>query len=159
MKPNPVLIIFAVIYSIITGVFILNISNDQSSSLGYVLIYFPVFWIISGIILFLLFKQKIVNFVGITDKILFFFSTPLALILFYFFYVQFTDARYIIGSREYDIGNYRHKEVTYEYEVAGQNQRKEFYILKNGWEKDSIWTYYNKDGSIKKTEDYRKKRN
>ncbi len=92
MKPNPVLIIFAVIYSIITGVFILNIYNDQSSSLGYVLIYFPIFWIISGIILFLLFKQKIVNFLGITDKILFFFSTPLALILFYFVYVQLTDA-------------------------------------------------------------------
>ena len=156
MNPNPVLIIFAVIFNIITGIFILNIINDQSSSLGYLYI-FPIFWIISGIILSLLSKRKIVNFAGITNKILFFFSTPLALISFYFLYVQLTDAKYISGSREYDKGNYRYKEVTYEYEVAGQNQRKEFYILKNGWEKDSIWTYYNKDGSIKKTEDYRKK--
>lgn len=156
MKPNPVLIIFAIIFNIITGIFILNIINDQSSSLGYLYI-FPIFWIISGIILSLLSKQKFVNFVGITDKILFFFSTPLALIFFYFLYVQSTDAKYIIGSREYDKGNHRYKEVTYDYEVAGQNQRTEFYILKDGWTKDSIWTFYNKDGRIKKTEDYRKK--
>ena len=159
MKPNPILIIFAIIYNIITVIFILNMMNDQSGSLGYVIIFFPIFWIISGVILFLFKWKKLINFEGISDKILLFFSTPFALILFYFIYVQSTDAKYIRGQYEYDKGNYRYKEITYEYENAGQNQRKEFYILDGEWKKDSIWTYYNKDGSIEKVEDFRNKSN
>lgn len=158
MKLNPILILFAFIYNIITGIFIYNIFQDQSSSLGYVILFFPVFWVISAIILFLLYWKKVIDFKGIINKILLFFSTPFALILFQFFYTQLTDAKYIIGSYEYDKGNNRYREITYDYEVGGQTQRKEFYILENGWKKDSVWTYYNKDGSIKKIEDYRKKK-
>ena len=134
----------------------MNILNDQSASLGYVLIFFPAFWIISALILFILTHKKIIDFKGIINKILLFISTPFALLFSYFIYVQLSDAKYIMSTYEYDKGDYRYREITYEYEVAGQNQRKEYYIFDAGWKKDSIWKYYNKDGSIKKIEDYRK---
>ncbi|HAD80459.1 hypothetical protein [Empedobacter falsenii] len=157
MKVNPILILFAIIYNIITGIFILNILDNQSASLEYALIIFPIFWIISGIILYLLARKKIIDFKGIINKILLFLSTPLALLLFQYIFIQLTDAKYVVSSREYDNGNNRYQEVIYDYEVAVQTQRKEFYILNGGWNKDSIWIYYNKDGSIEKTVDYRKK--
>ncbi len=131
--------------------------QDQSSSLGYVLIFFPIFWIISGIILGIFFWKKIVNNKGIINKVLIFFSTPLALLSFEFLRANFTDSKYIIGSREYDNKNERYREITYDYSVGGQTQRIEFYKLVSDWEKDSIWIYYNKDGSIKKKIDYRKR--
>lgn len=159
MKVNPIFILFAVIYNIITAILVLNMLKDQSASLGYMLIFFPVFWIISAIILFLLNRKKIIDFQGITNKILFIFSTPFALLLSYFIYVQLSDAKYIMSTYEYDKVNYRHREVTYDYKVAGQTQRKEFFIFDAGWKKDSIWKYYNKDGSIKKVEDYRNNKN
>lgn len=150
------MILFAVIYNIITAFLLTDMLNNQSGSLGYVLILFPTFWVISGIILFIIKKRKIVDFKGIINKIFLFFSTPLALILSYYIYIQLSDAKYVVMTAEYDKGNFRYREVTYDYDVAGPTQRKEFYILKNDWIKDSIWTYYHKDGSIKKTEDYRK---
>ena len=156
MKVNPILILYSVIYNIITGILVLNMLNNQSASLGYVLIFFPTFWLISAIILFLLFRKKVIDFKGIVNKILFFFATPFALLLSYYIYVQLSDAKYIMNTYEYDKGNYRHREITYEYEVAGQTQRKEFYIFDAGWKKDSIWKYYNRDGSVKKIEDFRK---
>jgi len=131
--------------------------QDQSSSLGFMLIFFPAFCIISGVILGILFWKKIVDNKGIINKLLIFFSTPLALLTFEFFRANFTDSKYIIGSREYDYKNERYREITYDYSVGGQTQRIEFYKLGADWEKDSIWIYYNKDGSVNKKIDYRKK--
>jgi len=44
----PVLLVFAFFYNAITLLFIHNIYQDESTSLGYLFV-FPIFWIIAGI--------------------------------------------------------------------------------------------------------------
>ena len=69
-------------------------------------------------------------------------------------------------TREYNKDGHRYKEFQYEYWI-GKNKRIEYYKSQDKvtdenpfpvtdiWLKDSIWTYYKKDGQIEKTEDYR----
>ena len=167
MKTSKTLILFCIAYNIITLYFISDIQRDQSASLGYVFI-FPVFWIIAGIILGLLFWFKRIRLSTIWDKILLFFSTPLALLI-PFFIIGYFSSQYITSSSEYNKNGHRYREIHHDYSVGGQTQRIEYYISQDTvtdsepfpqsdiWLKDSIWTYYNKDGTVRKTEDYRHK--
>jgi len=164
MKTSKTLIAFCIVYTILTIYFISDIQRDQSASLGYVFI-FPVFWIIAGIILGLLFWLKKIRLTTIWDKILLFFSTPLVLLI-PFVIVGHFSSQYITSSSEYNKNGHRYREVYYDYSVGGQRQRIEYYKSQDAvtdsepfpkndiWLKDSIWTYYNKDGTIQKTEDY-----
>jgi len=164
MKTNKVLLTFAIVYTIITISFINNIQQDQSASLGYVFI-FPVFWIIAGIILGLLFWFKKIRLQTLADRFFLLFSTPLPLLLVFLVFSNLPSSRLITSSYEYNKDGHRHREVKYDYSV-GQTQRIEYYISKDivtesrpfpendNWLKDSVWTYYNKNGKIQKTEKY-----
>lgn len=164
MKTSKTLIAFCIVYNIITFYFISNIQQDQSASLGYVVI-FPVFWIISGIILGVLFWLKKASLKTFWDKLLLFLSTPFALLIPFLIISNLPSSRLITSSSEYNKNGHRHREIHYDYSV-GQAQRIEYYISKDIvtdsipfpetdiWLKDSIWTYYNKDGTIQKTENY-----
>jgi len=164
MRTSRTLIIFFILYNIITLAFISNIQQDQSASLGYVFI-FPVFWIIAGIVLSLLFRSKRATLKTFWDKFLLFFSTPIPLLLVLFIFYQFTSAGLTTSSSEYNKNGHRYREIHYDYSI-GQPQRIEFYVSQDTvtesqpfpqsdiWLKDSVWTYYNRDGTIKKTENY-----
>jgi hypothetical protein len=164
MKTSKTLIAFCIVYNIITLYFISDIQRDQSASLGYVFI-FPVFWIIAGIILGVLFWIKKARLNTLWDKLLLFFSTPFALLIPFLIISNLPSSRLITSSSEYNKNGHRHREIHYDYSV-GQTQRIEYYISKDVvtdskpfpesdiWLKDSIWTYYNKDGTIEKTENY-----
>ncbi|WP_152270714.1 hypothetical protein [Agriterribacter humi] len=163
MKTSRTLIGFFLLYNGITLYFISDINRDQSSSLGYVFI-FPVFWIIAAIALGLLFWFKKATLKTLWDKLLLFFSTPIPLLLVFVF-SRLTLAGLITSSSEYNKNGHRYRKIRYEYSI-GQPQRIEFYVSQDTvtetepfptsdvWLKDSIWTYYNRDGTIKKTENY-----
>lgn len=150
-----------------TIAFISNIYRDQSSSLGYVFI-FPVFWIIAGIILIVLFRRKKIRLNFWLDKLVLVCSTPVTIFLIVAFHFITSDGL-ITSSYEYNKNGHRHKEVKYEYSSGGPTQRVEYYISKDPvtdttpfptndvWLQDSVWTYYDKDGTIEKSEDYRTK--
>ena len=162
MKTSRALIVFFLLYNGITLYFISDINRDQSASLGYVFI-FLVFWIIGAIVLGLLFLFKKATLKTLWDKLLLFFSTPIPLLLAFFIFSRLTSAGLITSSSEYNKNGHRYREVHYDYSI-GQPQRIEFYVSQDTvteiepfptsdvWLKDSIWTYYNKDGTIKKTE-------
>jgi glucan phosphoethanolaminetransferase (alkaline phosphatase superfamily) len=164
MKTNKVLLAFAIVYVIITISFLHNIQKDQSASLGYVFI-FPIFWIIGGMILGLLFWFKKVRLQTIANKLLLLFSTPLPLLTVFIIFSNLPSSRLTKSTDEYNKDGHRHREVKYDYAV-GHTQRIEYYIsrdtvtddkpfpVKDVWLKDSVWTYYNKDGTIQKTEKY-----
>lgn len=82
-KYNYILLIYAIVYTIITIYFIFDMTRDESSSLAYVLI-FPEFWIISGLILGLLFWLIKIKLQTTIDIISFTFCTPLPFFVFYF---------------------------------------------------------------------------
>ncbi len=165
MKTNKALLFFFIVYSLITIYFIYDIQRDQSASLGYVFI-FPVFWILAGIALGLLFWIKKIKLKSATDVFLLIFSTPIPLLLIFFIHSSLPSSSLITSSFEYNKKGHRHREVRYDYSSGGQTQRTEYYVSKDFvtdseyfpkndvWLKDSIWTYYNKDGTIEKTEDY-----
>lgn len=75
-ESDKILLIYAIVYSVITLFFITEIKRDQSASLGYVFI-FPIFWIIAGILLILLFRWTNIKIQTITDKISLLLSTPM----------------------------------------------------------------------------------
>ncbi len=126
MKTSKTLIAFCIVYNIITFYFISNIQQDQSSSLGYVII-FPLFWIIAGIILGVLFWLKKASLITLWDKLLLFFSTPFPLLISFLIISNLPSPRLITSSSEYNKNGHRHREIHYDYPV-GQTQRIEYYI-------------------------------
>lgn len=141
--------------------------RDQSASLGYVLI-FPIFWILTGIILGVLFWLKKIKVNSWVDRIVITCATPIPVFILLSFQ-SLLSGGLITSSYEYNKNGYRHREVKYEYSSGGQIQRVEFYISKDEvteanpfpisdvWLKDSIWTFYKRDGTIEKQEEYRTK--
>lgn len=164
---NKILLIYSIVYSVITLCFISEMQRDQSASLGYVLL-FPIFWAIAGLLLGLLFWLTKINIQTFVDKIAIVFSTPIPLLVFVFFWSLIPGSESPRMTREYNKEGHRCREVQYEYS-SGKNKRIEYYIIQDKvtdenpfpvtdiWLKDSIWTYYTKDGQIEKTEDFRNK--
>lgn len=75
---------FAFIYNLITFWMILKMNQDQSASLGYVLI-FQVFWFLALVILAFILITHIKEKKYLFDIILIFFSTPFPLIIYMLF--------------------------------------------------------------------------
>jgi hypothetical protein len=147
------LIIFCIVYYIINAALYISMSNAGSSALEYVIVFFPIFWIIASILLFILIKLLKIRLHNIGRKILVICSTPLLCILF-----VIINAIYQPPPPEYkyhDSDKKRQKEVIYFYK-SGKVERKEFYKRKDrfDWEKDSIWIYYDRRGQIIRTEQY-----
>jgi len=155
--------IFAITYTTITLFFFWNIYSDQSASMGYVFI-FPWFWIIGGILLGGLFYRKKVKVKSKSDWVTLIFATPIPTFLFMF--IGSSISENASSTYEYNKGGHRRRIVTYDYK-DGIIKRKEFYKSDDTvtdenpfpgddtWLKDSVWVYYDKDGQIEKTEDYR----
>ena len=80
---------FCSLYNLITIAFIAHaVSIHDSSGLAYVF-YFPVFWVVSGIVLWMLYRAREISIKGRTAILLVFFSTPapVIMLLFLYFYV------------------------------------------------------------------------
>ena len=164
-RSNKILLIYSIAYSVITLYFISEMLRDQSTSLGYAFL-FPIFWAIAGLLLGLLFWLTKIKIQTLADKIAIIFSTPIPLFVFVFIWSLLPGSESPTMTREYNKDEHRYREVLYEYSL-GKNKRIEYYKSKDKvtdenpfpetdiWLKDSIWTYYKKDGQIEKTEDYR----
>ena len=155
---NKKLLIFSILYTIITVFFFIDISRDQSNSLAYVYI-FPAFWLIGGIILGLLLRSGKVKVEG-WNTIGFLFSTPLPT------FVLFTLTKAINPSPEYtqerNKNGHRIKEIKYAGGIL-KPERKEYwtsldsitetnpYPLTEEYHLDSI-IYYDKSGQVSKKE-------
>jgi hypothetical protein len=150
---TPFLLIFAFFYTAITLFFINDLNNNQSASLGYLFI-FPIFWIIAGIILIFSIKYNKIKIKGALDILILSFSTPIPLFIFLFFSHLSSPSSHINSTSEYDKNGKRFKEIEYVYSNL-KIERKEIYTSRGyGWNKDSIWVYYDKDGKVLKKENY-----
>lgn len=166
MKENKRLIFFAVVYTLITLGLYGNMKEDQSMTIAYVLLYFPAFWIIGGLLLGFLLKFKKVRIKTPIDFGAFIMSTPLPVIAFLVIRSFSTAAQSPAYTNEFNRDGHRHREVVYQYS-NGQKERVEYYRSSDSvsesnpfpaedvWLKDSVWTYYNKDASIRKQESYK----
>ena len=156
MRINTLLLTFAVVYCFLSYFLVTSQRNgNESNSLGYVFI-FPVFWIVGGIVLYLLFKVNDIKVKSIFEWVILLFSTPIATLIFMAVIPNPNE----ITTTNFRKNNYLAKKVTYS-DSAGHIERVEFYKsvdtineettfpTSDNWLKDSIWIYYNKDGSIK----------
>ncbi len=154
---TPFLIVFAFFYTAITLFFINDLNSNQSASLGYLFI-FPIFWVVAGIILILSIKFNYIKIKGTLDKLILSFSTPLPFFIFIFIWQLFSPSSHINSTSEYDKDGLRIREIEYGYTNL-KIERKEIYTSRGyGWNKDSIWVYYDKDGKIIKKENYTQKK-
>jgi hypothetical protein len=85
-KDFTILLSFCIIYNIITICLIVRMNHAQSESLEYVIIYFPLFWFISGLILLLTVKLMNILINNWFRWVMIFFSTPFALLLVVYLY-------------------------------------------------------------------------
>lgn len=132
-------------------------NSDQSASLGYLFI-FPIFWIVAGIILIFSIKLNKIKIKGFLDNLILSFSTPLPLFIFLLIWHLLSSSSHINSTYEYDKGGLRFREIEYVYSNL-KIERKEIYTSRGyGWNKDSIWVYYDKDGKIIKKENYTQKK-
>jgi glucan phosphoethanolaminetransferase (alkaline phosphatase superfamily) len=166
IQSNKSLLIYAIVYSALTIYFITEMNKDQSASLGYVIFVFPIFWVIAGLVLGVLFWLAKIKIRTVLDKIAMIFSTPIPIFIFLFISTSFQGSDSSAMTREYNQGEHRYREIKYEYS-DGQTKRIEYYKSRDKitnespfpesdiWIKDSIWTYYTKNGRIEKTEDFR----
>jgi hypothetical protein len=163
-KSNKILIIFAIIYTAITIYFVADIKRDQSASLEY-LFLFPAFWLIGGLILGLLFWLTKIKIQTTLDRITLAFSTPGPMLAFFFIWSMLPSSQSPTSTFEYNDNGHRHRQVKYQYS-NGQTEKVEYYISQDRvteenpfpendiWLKDSIWTFYNKEGTIEREEKY-----
>ncbi|WP_235941955.1 hypothetical protein [Pontibacter fetidus] len=166
MKANKRIIFFAVVYILITLGLYGNMKEDQSMTIAYVLLYFPAFWIMGGLLLGFLLKFKKISIKTPIDFAAFILSTPLPVIAFLVIRSFSPAAQSPSYTREYNRDGHRHREVMYQY-TDGQKERIEYYKSRDSvsesnpfpaedvWLKDSVWTYYNTDASIKKQVNYK----
>ena len=76
------ILIFSILYFLITALFILDISRDEIRSIEYILI-FPAFWIFGIICLYILSKKTNINYRKTINRIGFIICTPLPYIVVY----------------------------------------------------------------------------
>lgn len=91
MNCNKSLLTFAIVYNVITLYFVYKMTDDPSSSIGYIFIL-PSFWIVAGIILGILFWTKLIKQTTKIDDWLFIFSTPLPIFGYMFLGYVFNSA-------------------------------------------------------------------
>lgn len=159
-KSTKTLVTFAITYTAITIYFVADIKRDESASLGY-LFLFPTFWLIGGLMLGLLFWFTKIKVSKTLHKIALIFSTPGPTLVFFFIWSMLPYSQSPASTYEFNINGYRHRQVKYQYD-NGQLKKVEYYMSQDSvteenpfpekdiWLKDSIWTYYNKDGTIER---------
>lgn len=166
MKQRQIWILFTILFYIVTFVIIKNMMRDQSASLGYVLIVFPIFWGLSLIILIsLLIAFRKTNKQTI-DWFLISLCTPFPTLLIGFL-ISINPFRENTGmTYEYNKVYHRHREVKIDYNNK-RPKRLEFYTSLDTisdsvafpssdiWLKDSVWIYYDRNGKVIKTERYK----
>jgi hypothetical protein len=158
-----VLRIFAILYTFMTLLFFQDIYADQSASLGYLYI-FPMFWFFAGVVLVLLILRKKVKINSNGDRITLMFATPVPTLIFFAIGSFISESP--SSTYEFNRNGHRHRVVTYDYR-SGKKKRVEFYRSggrvtnespfppSHKWLKDSVWIYYDRNGQIDKTEDFR----
>src|SRR4051812_33062332 len=123
MTISKTLVFYFIVYNFVTLYFISEMYRDQSASLGYVLM-FPIFWIIAGIILIVLFRFKKIKITSWLDRILVTCSTSVP--VFIFLALQsILSGGLITSSNEFNKNGHRHREITYQYSSGGRTQRVE----------------------------------
>lgn len=161
---NSRLILFNIVYYLVTLMLFFQGRSNPSSSLGYGF-YILGFWIISGIILaFLVVRKKIIiNRLG--DKVGLFLATPVIFLLTIVAGLSMTDK---IESEWYPYKNgHRYKIITYGYKSSSATMRREIYKSQETltedytsfnsikWLRDSTWTYYSETGDTLKIEKFK----
>jgi hypothetical protein len=157
MRINPLLLMFAIVYCFLSYLLVAAQRNDNdSNSLGYVY-FFPALFLVGGIVLWFLFKVADLKVTSVFDWILLIFSTPIATIII----MAAIPKPYEIVTTNFRKQDHLGKKVVFN-DSNGKLERVEFYKSKetlnaestfptsDNWIKDSVWTYYNNDGSIKK---------
>ncbi len=165
------LMIFALIYNTFTLAFIGGLMQTGGGAmLPSVLL--PVFWALGILVLIMTIVFAKIKIKNVSDWVFLFFSTPLPLFAFLGVYAHSENQDEKISPRHlYYAANHYYKEDTYRYPDQ-KIKRLEFYVTQDIvseedfhtkvydnnliWLKDSVWTYYNEDGSIQKREKYSK---
>lgn len=154
---------FAIIYTMITLFLFGGIYSEQSASLGYVFMLVG-FWIIGIIVLGGLIYWKKIKVKSKWDWLILIFATPIPAFLLMF--IGLPKREIPASSYEYNMGRHRHRVMRYDYK-SGKIKRMEFFKsvdsvtddkpfpANDTWLKDSIWIYYDNNGQIERTEDYR----
>lgn len=168
-KSNMILFVYAILYTLISINFIADMKNNESGSLLYIAV-FPIFWIVAGLLFGILFWLKIIKIKTILDYIVLIFSTPVPTLIFAFIWtmVSFSRSPGPKTTTEFNKDGHRWKETKFEYSI-GNLKRIEYYRSQDTvtdtqqfpthdiWLKDSIWIFYDVNGKVEKTEDYRNK--
>jgi hypothetical protein len=81
-----ILLLFCIVYNIITICLIVGMNHAQSESLEYVIIYFPIFWFISGLVFLLTIKCMKISINNWIRWVIVFLSTPFSLLIFAYLY-------------------------------------------------------------------------
>lgn len=153
--------IFNIIYYGITFLFVKAIRDDMSSSLGYGFFIIG-FWIVAGLLLDFLLRQKIIQPTSFFQRIGVFTATPVLSIVAVWLIFGFKEN---VGSERYfDKDGYRHWVRTIIYSDRSKIKRIEYYRKKidtvtaagddDEWEKDSTWLYFSEEGDTLKSESY-----
>jgi hypothetical protein len=85
-----ILLLFCVIYNIITIGLIIGMNQAQSESIEFIIIYFPLFWVISGLILLLIIKLMRISINNWIRWVILFLSTPVSVLFFAYLYYIIT---------------------------------------------------------------------
>lgn len=153
MKWNQTLLKIAIGYSVINILFYTHILNlNGGSSLIYVLIY-PLFWLLTIIIISALTYKKRKSWLSkqlkVSTIILLVFCTPLPLLIC----SSLIQSDIYRSSTSYNSKNGKITKIeTWDY-TNGKTAIKKFW--KNENIKDSLWIYFDKNGDTLKTEIYK----
>lgn len=153
MKWNQTLLMIVLGYTLINILFYTNMLNiNGGGSLIYVLIY-PVFWLITIIIISVLTYNRRKSWLSKQQKtstiFLFIFCTPIPLLIVY---NLIQPSTYLSSSGGFKSENgFSIKYETWDYS-NGKTAVKKFW--KNE-DKDSLWIYFDKNGDTLKTENYK----
>jgi hypothetical protein len=154
---NRKLVIYIIIYYLISFLLILLGKKDASSSLGYG-IFLTGFWIVAAVILFFLLAKKNIRPKSTLDKIGVFIANPLLIIMLV---TIFRTSSEKTGSVFFFIKDGKSYKAKYVYYDNQQIKRIEFYrnfdqmngaeqLANENWRKDSTWVYFSTTGDTAK---------
>ena len=164
-KHRQILIVFSIVFYIVTFFIIAKMLQDQSASLGFVLIVFPAFWIIAIILLVALLIVYRKTKKTILDWVLILLCTPIPTILISFILSVNPFKEKVASTYEFNRNFHRHREVRInnqqgikriEYYVSQDSVNDSIHFPKTDkWLKDSIWIYIDSKGDTFKKVTYK----
>lgn len=161
---NKKILIFNIVFYLVTLFFYFQGRQDPSSSLGYGF-FIAGFWGVSLLTLIILLTKKIIQPKTILDKIGIVTATPLLCLLAVGSIVTFNET----PSSEwyFDKDHHRYKVNTFSFRESGHAKRIEYYKSADTvnpkdpfanvekWLKDSTWVYFSKPGDTSKLIKYK----